>query len=60
LKRKAGEKRMEWRMALEGVEKELAAPLELFDTVMKQVEAMAKELKKISRGIWHWWKGSES
>jgi hypothetical protein len=51
---------MEWRMALEGVEKELAAPLELFDTVMKQVEAMAKELKKISRGIWHWWKGSES
>jgi hypothetical protein len=33
------------------------APLELADRVMEQVGAMAKELQKISRGIWALVKG---
>jgi hypothetical protein len=51
LKRKGSEKRVEQR-ATEEVDKGLIAPLKLFDRVMEQVEAMAKELRKISRGIW--------
>jgi hypothetical protein len=39
-------------MVSERVEEGLVAPLELSDGVIEQVEAMAKELKKISEGIW--------
>jgi hypothetical protein len=39
------------RMLLEGIEEESVAPLELSDRVMEQVEAMAKELRRISGGI---------
>jgi hypothetical protein len=52
MKRKAGERKVEQRMVSEGVEEGSAAPLELSDIVMEQIEAMAKELKKISGGIW--------
>jgi hypothetical protein len=52
LKRKGTEKKMEWRVATEDAEEELMAPLELLDGVMEQVEAMAKELRKIRGGIW--------
>jgi hypothetical protein len=38
-------------MMLEGVDKGSVVSLELSDGVMKQVEAMAKELRRISRGI---------
>jgi hypothetical protein len=51
LKRKGSEKRVEQRV-MEDVVEGLIAPLELSDRVMEQVEAMAKELLKISRGIW--------
>jgi hypothetical protein len=39
-------------MVTEDVEEGLVAPLELFNGVIEQVEAMAKELWKISGGIW--------
>jgi hypothetical protein len=39
------------RMMLEGVNEGSVVLLELSDGVMKQVEAMAKELRRISRGI---------
>jgi hypothetical protein len=39
------------RMMSEGVEEGSVAPLELSDEVMEQVEAMAKELRKISGRI---------
>jgi hypothetical protein len=39
------------RMLSEGIEEGSVAPLELFDGVMEQVEAMAKELRRISGGI---------
>jgi hypothetical protein len=39
------------RMVSEGLEEGSAAPLELSDGVMEQVEAMAKELRNISGGI---------
>jgi hypothetical protein len=42
LKRKGSEKRVEWR-AMEEVDEELIALLELSDGVMEQVEAMAKD-----------------
>jgi hypothetical protein len=40
------------RMMLEGLEEGSVAPLELSDGVMEQVEAMAKELRRVSGGIW--------
>jgi hypothetical protein len=39
------------RMMSEGLEEGSVAPLELSDGVMEQVEAMAKELRRISRGL---------
>jgi UTP:GlnB (protein PII) uridylyltransferase len=51
LKRKGSEKRAEQRV-MEDADKGLIALLELSDRVMEQVEAMAKELRKISKGIW--------
>jgi hypothetical protein len=52
LKWKMSEKKEEKRRMLsEGVEEGSVAPLELSDGVMEQVEAMAKELRRISRGI---------
>jgi hypothetical protein len=39
------------RMLSEGLEEGLVAPLELSDGVIEQVEAMAKELRRISGGI---------
>jgi hypothetical protein len=39
------------RMLLEGLEEGSVPPLELSDGVMEQVEAMAKELRRISGGI---------
>jgi hypothetical protein len=39
------------RMLSEGLEERSVASLELFDGVMEQVEAMAKELRRISGGI---------
>jgi hypothetical protein len=53
LKRKLSEKKEgKKRMMLEGLEEGSVAPLELSDGVMEQVEAMAKELRRISGGIW--------
>jgi hypothetical protein len=52
LKRKGSEKRAEWRVT-EDVDERPIAPLELSDRVMEQVEAMARELRKISGGIGH-------
>jgi hypothetical protein len=41
------------RLVLEGREENLAAPMmELSDGFMEQVEAIVKELKNISGGIW--------
>jgi hypothetical protein len=51
LKRKGLEKRVEWR-ATEEIDEGLIALLELFNGVMEQVGAMAKELRKISGGVW--------
>jgi hypothetical protein len=48
LEKKEGKK----RLMSEGLEEGSAAPLELSDGVMEQVEAMAKELRNISGGIW--------
>jgi hypothetical protein len=39
------------RLLSEGLEEGLVAPLELSDRVMEQVEAMAKELRRIGGGI---------
>jgi hypothetical protein len=39
-------------MVSEGLEEGSVAPLEFSDGVMEQVEAMAKELRSISGGIW--------
>jgi hypothetical protein len=39
------------RMMSEGLEERSVAPLELSDRVMEQVEAMAKELRRISGGL---------
>jgi hypothetical protein len=39
------------RMLSEGLEEGSVAPFELLDGVMEQVEAMAKELRRISGGI---------
>jgi Mg-chelatase subunit ChlI len=47
LEKKEGKK----RILSEGLEEGLVAPLELSDRVMEQVEAMAKELRKISGGL---------
>jgi hypothetical protein len=53
LKKKGGEKKAEWRIMLEGVEDEMAAPLmELSDRFLEQVESMVKELGNINKGIW--------
>jgi hypothetical protein len=52
LKRKDAERKVEQRVAMEDMEEGLVAPLKLSDGVMEQVEAMAKELRKISGGIW--------
>jgi hypothetical protein len=57
LKRKGAERKVEQRTVMEDIEEGLVAPLELFHRVMEQVEAMAKELRKISRGIWALVKG---
>jgi hypothetical protein len=52
LKRKMSERKEgKRRMLSEGIEEGSVAPLELSDRVMEQVEAMAKELRRISRGI---------
>jgi hypothetical protein len=47
LEKKEGKK----RMVSEGLEEGSVAPLELSDRVMEQVEAMAKELRRISGGL---------
>jgi hypothetical protein len=53
LKRKLSEKKEgKKRIMSEGLEEGSVALLELSDRVMEQVEAMAKELRKISGGIW--------
>jgi hypothetical protein len=53
LKRKTSEKKEgKKRLISEGLEKGSVAPLEFLDRVMEQVEAMAKELRNISGGIW--------
>jgi hypothetical protein len=53
LRRKTSEKKEgKKRMVLEGLEEGSVAPLELSDGVMEQVEAMAKEFRNISGGIW--------
>jgi hypothetical protein len=42
-----------WKIVSEGGEENLAAPMmELSDGFMEQVEAIAKELRNISGGIW--------
>jgi hypothetical protein len=51
LKRKTSEKEGKKRMLSEGLEEGSVAPLELSDGVMEQVEAMAKELRRISGGL---------
>jgi hypothetical protein len=51
LKRKGTERKIEWRV-IKDTEEGPVALLELSNRVMEQVEAMAKELKKISGGIW--------
>jgi hypothetical protein len=52
LKRKTSEKKEGKRRLLsEGLEEGSVAPLELSDGVMEQVEAMAKELRRISGGL---------
>jgi hypothetical protein len=52
LKQKISEKKEgKKRMLSEGLEEGSVAPLELSDGVMEQVEAMAKELRKISGGL---------
>jgi hypothetical protein len=52
LKRKVLEKKEgKKRLMSEGLEEGSVAPLELSDGVMEQVEAMAKELRKISGGL---------
>jgi hypothetical protein len=48
LEKKEGKK----RLISEGLEEGSVAPLEFSDGVMEQVEAMAKELRNISGGIW--------
>jgi hypothetical protein len=48
LEKKEGKK----RLMSEGLEEGSAAPLEFSDGVLEQVEAMAKELRNISGGIW--------
>jgi hypothetical protein len=58
LKRKTSEKKEgKKRVMLEGLEEGSVAPLEFSDRVMEQVEAMAKELRNISEGIWALVKG---
>jgi hypothetical protein len=52
LKRKGAERKAEQRVVMEDTEKGLVVFLELSDGVMEQVEAMVKELWKISGGIW--------
>jgi hypothetical protein len=53
LKRKISEKKEgKKRLMSEGLEEGSAAPLEFSDRVMEQVEAMVKELRNISGGIW--------
>jgi hypothetical protein len=52
LRRKTSEKEGKKRMMSEGMEEGSMAPLEFSDGVMEQVEAMAKELRSISGGIW--------
>jgi hypothetical protein len=47
-----GEEGGKKRMMSEGLEEGSVAPLEFSDGVMEQVEAMAKELRNISGGIW--------
>jgi hypothetical protein len=52
LKRKMSERKEGKRKMLsEGIEEESIALLELSDGVMEQVEAMVKELRRISGGI---------
>jgi hypothetical protein len=52
LKQKISEKKEgKKRMLSEGLEEGSVAPLEFSDGVMEQVEAMAKELRKISGGL---------
>jgi hypothetical protein len=51
LKQKMSEKEGKRRMLSEGLEEGSVALLELSDRVMEQVEAMAKELRRISGGI---------
>jgi hypothetical protein len=53
LKQKTSEKKEgKKRMMSEGLEEGSVAPLEFSDGVMEQVEAMVKELRSISGGIW--------
>jgi hypothetical protein len=52
LKQKISEKKEgKKKMMSEGLEEGSVAPLELSDGVMEQVEAMAKELRRISGGL---------
>jgi hypothetical protein len=53
MKQRVDEKEGKQRLVSEGGEKDLAAPMmELLDRFMEQMEAMAKELRRISGGIW--------
>jgi hypothetical protein len=53
VKRRVEKKEGKWRLVSEGREKNSAAPMmELSDGFMEQVEAIAKELRNIGRGIW--------
>jgi hypothetical protein len=53
MKQRVEKKEGKQRLVLEGGEENSAAPMmELSDGFMEQMEAMAKELKRISGGIW--------
>jgi hypothetical protein len=52
MKRRTEKKEGKWRLVLEeGEENLVASIMELSDRFMEQMEAMAKELRRISRGI---------
>jgi hypothetical protein len=52
MKRRIDKKEGQWRLVSEGGEEDLAAPMiKLSDGFMEQMEAMAKELRRISERI---------
>jgi hypothetical protein len=53
MKQKTDKKEGKQRLVLEGAEEDLVAPImELSDESMEQMEAMAKELRRIGGGTW--------